>query len=441
MIATTQLANTLAMPAIELLRSLLNAALAAAAPEGCLPTHLPAPPRGRTVVVGAGKAAAAMAQTVEAHWPATQSICGLVVTPYGHTLPAGEHGRRIEVIEAAHPLPDAAGVVAAQRMLAMVAGLSENDLVLTLLSGGGSALLVAPRPGLTLADKRAITQSLLRSGASIAEINCVRRHLSAIKGGRLALAAAPARVLTLAISDVPGDDLATIASGPTVPDPSTLADAQTICARYSIAFPQVGAGETAIAESPLPTETAIWRATDHARCSARVIATAQSSLSAAAEVARAAGITPLVLGDRIEGEAREVAKALAGIALSCFHAGTPLPRPCVLLSGGETSVTLRDQSGRGGRNTEFLLALAIALDGHPGIYALAADTDGIDGSEDNAGAVITPDSLKRLRAAGLDARQLLDNNDAYRAFLATDDLIVTGPTRTNVNDFRAILLL
>ncbi|MBK6905637.1 MAG: glycerate kinase [Rhodocyclaceae bacterium] len=440
------------MPAIELLRSLLNAALAAAAPEGCLPTHLPAPPRGRTVVVGAGKAAAAMAQTVEAHWPATQSICGLVVTPYGHTLPAGEHGRRIEVIEAAHPLPDAAGVVAAQRMLAMVAGLSENDLVLTLLSGGGSALLVAPRPGLTLADKRAITQSLLRSGASIAEINCVRRHLSAIKGGRLALAAAPARVLTLAISDVPGDDLATIASGPTVPDPSTLADAQTICARYSIAFPQVGAGETAIAESPLPsetaiaesplpTETAIWRATDHARCSARVIATAQSSLSAAAEVARAAGITPLVLGDRIEGEAREVAKALAGIALSCFHAGTPLPRPCVLLSGGETSVTLRDQSGRGGRNTEFLLALAIALDGHPGIYALAADTDGIDGSEDNAGAVITPDSLKRLRAAGLDARQLLDNNDAYRAFLATDDLIVTGPTRTNVNDFRAILLL
>ena len=282
----------------ELLRSLLDAALASADPARCVPAHLPTPPTGRTVVIGAGKAAAAMARAVEDHWPAEAALSGLMVTRYGHGLPAGQATRRIEVVEAAHPVPDTAGAAAAQRILELVAGLNENDLVLALISGGGSALLAAPLPGISLDDKRALTKALLHSGAGISEMNCVRRHLSAIKGGRLALAAAPARVLTLAISDVPGDDLAAIASGPTVPDPSTLADAQAICARYGIAFPQIGARETAIAGSPPSAQTAIWTATDHARCSARVIATAQGSLAAAAEVARAAGITPLVLASR-----------------------------------------------------------------------------------------------------------------------------------------------
>lgn len=378
----------------DFLRSLFDAAVAAADPARCLPAHLPPPPRGRTVVVGAGKAAAAMARAVEQAW--TGPMSGFVVTRYGYGLPC----ERIEVAEAAHPVPDAAGLAAARRTLDLVAGLTEDDLVLALMSGGGSALLVLPAAGFSLADKQAATRELLKSGASIHEINAARKHMSAIKGGRLAAAAMPARVLTLAISDVPGDDPATIASGPTVPAP----------------------GEPAFA-----------------RCETRIIASGMGSLQAAAEAAWAAGVTPLILGDALEGESREVAKALAGMAFSCARHGQPVRPPCVLLSGGETTVTVRG-SGRGGRNTEFLLALALALRGAPGIHALAADTDGIDGSEDNAGALVGPDTLDRARALGLDARALLADNDAYSLFAVLGDLLVTGPTRTNVNDFRAILI-
>ena len=380
----------------ELLRALFDAAVHRADAAHCLPPHLPAPPAGRTSVVGAGKAAAAMAAAVEAHWPAAAPLAGLVVTRYGHGMPT----TRIEVIEAAHPVPDAAGAAAAQRILAAVQGLHADDLVLALMSGGGSALLALPAPGVTLAEKQARTRELLRNGASIHAINAERKRLSAIKGGKLAAAAMPAHVLTLAISDVPGDDPATIASGPTVP---SAGDA---------AFPF---------------------------CRTQVIATPHDSLEAAATIARAQGITPVILGDRIEGEAREVARVLAGIALACRAHGTPAGAPCVLLSGGETTVTVRG-AGRGGRNAEFLLALALALDGAPGIHALAADTDGIDGVEHNAGALLAPDTLARMAAAGIDARARLADNDAFGAFEAADDLVVTGPTRTNVNDFRAILV-
>ena len=418
-----------------LLQRLFDAALAAAAPAHCLPGWLPAPPPGRTVVIGAGKAAAAMAQTLERHWPGRpEALGGFVVTRYGHAAPC----QRIEVIEAAHPVPDAAGAQAAQRALQAVQGLTENDLLLVLLSGGGSALLAAPAAGISLADKQAVTRALLASGASISEINCVRKHLSAIKGGRLAAAAWPARVLTLAISDVPGDDPATIASGPTAPDPSTCADALEILGRYRIAVPAALSSllQSAAAETPKPGAALL------ANSEYRVIATAQQSLAAAAASARAAGVTPLILGDAIEGEAREAARVLGGIALSCAHHAAPLAMPCVLLSGGETTVTLRNAQGhgRGGRNSEFLLSLALTLGGHPAIHALACDTDGIDGSEDNAGAIITPQTLLRARAAGLDARTRLADNDAYGFFAALDDLVITGPTRTNVNDFRAILI-
>jgi len=383
----------------EFLRGLFDAAVAAAHPSICVPSYLPAPDtiKGRIVVVGAGKAAAAMAQAVETVWAdSLDRISGLVVTRYGHGVPT----RKIEVVEAAHPVPDAAGEVAAARILAAVQGLSENDLVLALMSGGGSALLALPVPGITLAEKQAATRALLASGASIHEINAARKRMSAIKGGKLAAAAMPARVLTLAISDVPGDDPATIASGPTVPAPDEPA---------------------------------------FARCETRVIATAQDALQAAGAAVRAAGVTPLILGDRIEGEAREVAKALAGIALSCKHHGLPVKPPCVLLSGGETTVTVCGK-GRGGRNAEFQLALALALQGQEGIHAIACDTDGIDGSEDNAGAWIAPDTLVRAQAQGMDARARLMDNDAYGFFAALDDLVVTGPTRTNINDFRAILV-
>ena len=419
----------------EVLRGLFDAAVAAADPARCLPAWLPEPPdspMGRTVIVGAGKAAAAMARAVEDHWRGDpERLSGLVVTRYGHGMPT----RRIEVVEASHPAPDAAGQMAAARILGAVNGLTANDLVLVLLSGGGSALLAAPMAGITLEQKRAVTKALLTSGASIGEINCVRKHLSAIKGGRLALAAAPARVVTLAISDVPGDDLSTIASGPTVPDPTSCADALEIVKRYGIELP-------AAARQALLTGAAETPKTDNAgflRCESHIIATAQGSLAAAANLARAQGLTPLVLGDAIEGEAREAARVLGGIALSVAAHGVPLAAPCVLLSGGETTVTVRG-AGRGGRNAEFLLGLALALGGNTRISAIACDTDGIDGSEDNAGALLLPDTGARAAAAGIDLRARLVENDAYNVFAALGDLVVTGPTRTNVNDFRAILI-
>ncbi len=411
------------------LHTLFEAAIRAADPAACVPRHLPPAPPGRTLVVGAGKAAAAMARAVEAHWPG--ELSGLVVTRYGHGVPC----RRIEVVEAAHPVPDEAGRAAAGRILAAVQGLTSDDLVLVLVSGGGSALLALPFEGVTLADKQQVNRALLKSGAGIDEMNCVRKHLSAIKGGRLAAAAYPARVLTLVISDVPGDDPAVVASGPTVPDPTTCAEALAILAQYRIAVPPSVEAVLAsgVSETPKPGDLRF------AHCETRVIATAQASLAAAAEAARAAGIEPLILGDAIEGEAREVAKVLAGVAKSCALHGVPARPPCVLLSGGETTVTVRGQ-GRGGRNAEFLLALALALDGLAGVHALAADTDGIDGTEDNAGALLSDDTLARARAAGLDAKARLAENDGYGFFSALNDLVVTGPTRTNVNDFRAIYI-
>lgn len=412
-----------------LLRILFDAAVAAADPVLCVPPHLPADREGRLIVVGAGKAAAAMAQAVEAH--SRGPLDGLVVTRYGHARPC----RRIEVVEASHPLPDAAGARAAARILARLRGLSPADRVLVLISGGGSALLAAPAPVLDLAEKQAITAALLRSGAAIDEINCVRKHLSAIKGGRLAAAAWPARILTLAISDVPGDDPAVIASGPTVADPSTCADALAVLDRHRIDIPPaVRAGLLSGAlETPKPGDPRL------AGADYRLVASPRQMLAAAAAAAQAAGVTPLILGDAIEGEAREVAKVMAAMARSCAAAGQPAAPPCVLLSGGETTVTLRG-GGRGGRNSEFQLALALALAGAPDIHALAADTDGIDGSENNAGAFVGPATLARARAAGLDPRRRLDDNDAWGFFSALGDLLVTGPTRTNVNDFRAILV-
>ncbi len=415
----------------QLLLDMFHAAVEAAWPARCVPPHLPAAPRGRTVVVGAGKAAAAMAQAVEAHWPADRPLSGLVVTRYGHGAPTA----RIEVVEAAHPVPDAAGQDAARRILALASGLTEDDLVLCLISGGGSALLSLPAAGLDLASKRAINQALLRSGAAIGEMNCVRKHLSAIKGGRLAVAAAPAPVVALLISDVPGDDPSVIASGPTVADPTTSADARAILAKYRIDVPQDVARWLAdpASETPKPGDPRLA----HART--LMVATPRQSLAAAAAVARAGGVAPLVLGDAIEGEAAEVARVMAGIARSCAEAGEPAAPPCVLLSGGETTVTVRGQ-GRGGRNAEFLLALAVALEGRAGIYALAADTDGIDGTEDNAGALLAPDFSTRAAALGIDPKARLADNDGYGVFAALGDLVVTGPTRTNVNDFRAILV-
>lgn len=400
------------------------AALAAVSADACLPPHLPAPPAGRTVVIGAGKAAAAMARCVEQAW--SGPLSGLVVTRYGHGVPC----HRIEVLEAAHPVPDAAGVAAAQRIMQQVHGLGPDDLVLCLLSGGGSALLAMPAAGITLADKRAVSKPLLRCGATIAEINCVRKHLSAIKGGRLALACGDARVHTLIVSDVPGDDPSTVASGPTLPDASTVDDALVVLAKYAIAVPQSVEAwlSGGAAETPKPGDPRFARHT-HA-----IIAQASHALAAAAAFARSRGVTPVILSDAIEGEARDVARAHAAIALDAARRG-----PCVILSGGETSVTVRG-SGRGGRNAEFLLALALALRGDERVHALAVDTDGIDGSEDNAGAIIAPDTLARAAALGLDAAAMLDNNDAYSMFSALGDLVVTGPSRTNVNDLRAMLI-
>jgi glycerate 2-kinase len=413
----------------QLLLDMLQAAITAALPAHCVPPHLPPPPRGRTIVVGAGKASAAMARAVEDNW--SGELSGLIVTRYGHAVPT----RCIEIVEAAHPVPDEAGRAVAERILRMVQGLTEDDLVLCLISGGGSALLALPAPGLTLEDKQAVNKALLRSGAAIGEMNCVRKHLSAIKGGRLALAAAPARIVTLMISDVPNDDAAVIASGPTVADPTTAADALAILAKYRIDGPpsvlaHLMRGDD---ETPKPGDERL------ARVDNRIIATPLQSLEAAAAIARAAGIAPLILSDSIEGEARDVALVHAAIVRHCARHGQPGAPHCAILSGGETTVTVRG-TGRGGRNAEFLLALAVALDGLPGIDALAADTDGIDGTEDNAGAVLAPDSLARAAARGVSAKALLADNDGYGFFSALDDLVVTGPTFTNVNDFRAILV-
>jgi len=412
-----------------LLQDLFQAALSAVTADRRLPGALPPPPKGRTVVVGAGKAAAAMAKAVEDHWPGPLS--GLVVTRYGHDLPTS----RIEVVQASHPVPDAAGQDAAGRILAMVQGLTADDLVLCLISGGGSALLALPAPGVSLEDKRAVGKALLKSGADIAEMNCVRKHLSAIKGGRLAAAAHPARVVSLLVSDVPGDDPSVIASGPTVPDPTSVADARAILAKHGIAPPPAIAAclEQGADETPKPGDPRL------AGVVTTLIATPQDALEAAAALARTRGFAPIILGDAIEGEAREVAKVHAGIARQIARHGQPAPTPAVILSGGETTVTVRG-SGRGGRNVEFLLALAVALDGHPGIHAAAFDTDGIDGTEDNAGAILRPDTLARAAALGLDAKAFLANNDGYSFFKALGDLVVTGPTRTNVNDFRVILV-
>jgi hydroxypyruvate reductase len=408
---------------------MFNAAVDAALPARCVPPHLPPPPAGRTVVVGAGKAAAAMAAAVEAHW--TGDLAGLVVTRYGHGAPC----RKIDVIEAGHPLPDAAGHGAARRILELVQGLGPDDLVLCLISGGGSALLSLPAPGVTLEDKKAVTHALLLCGAAIAEINCVRKHLSAVKGGRLAMAAAPARVVTLIISDVPGDDPSLIASGPTVPDPTTRDDALAVLRKYCIDAPLAILRHLSnpASETPKPGDLR------HTEIRNVLIATPQRALEGAAAVAQRAGVRPLILSDSIEGEAREVAAVHASIARQCARHGQPAVPPCVLLSGGETTVVVRG-NGRGGRNAEFQLALALALDGLPDVYALAADTDGIDGTENNAGALVGPDTLVRAAARGVDARAHLRDNDGYSFFAALDDLVVTGPTRTNVNDFRAILV-
>ena len=415
-----------------LLRRMFDAAIAAAQPALCLPPHLPAPPKGRTVVIGAGKASAAMARAFEDHWTGpVDRLEGLVITRYGYDVPC----QHIEIVQAAHPVPDAAGLAAAERVRALVSGLTADDLVIALISGGGSSLLVAPGEGLTLADKQQVNAALLRSGASIGEMNCVRRHLSALKGGRLAALCHPARVVTLLISDVPGDDPIDIASGPTVADPTTCADALAIVARYGIALPDNVRAllESGRGESVKPGDARL------AGVETRLITAPQMALEAAAQVARDAGLTPHILGDSLEGEARDVGKTLAGIARQVVLHGQPFTPPCVLLSGGETTVTIRGD-GRGGRNVEFLLALGVALDGLPGIHALAGDTDGVDGIEEIAGACLAPDSLARAWALGINPRTSLDRNDGHGFFQALGDSVVTGPTLTNVNDFRAVVI-
>ena len=426
--------------------------------QRALPLHntaawLPPPPKGRTVVIGAGKAGGSMAQAVEALWPADAPLQGLVVTRYHHIppRPAGLK-QRIEIVEAAHPVPDAAGLAAAQRILQLVHGLTADDLVLCLISGGGSALLTLPAEGLSLEDKQGINRALLDSGANIGEMNCVRKHLSRIKGGRLAAACAPAQVVTLTISDVPGDDPSIIASGPTVPDATSCADAVAILQRYGIAVPGaiMSLLEQGALETPKPGDPLFAGHQVH------LIATPQQSLEAAAAAAKAAGLEAHILSDEIEGESREVAKVHAALARAVARRGAPFARPCVILSGGETTVTVKKQAesaargrgehaevprGRGGRAGEFCLGLALALQGQPDVWALAADTDGIDGVEDNAGAYVAPDTLARAAAQGMKAASFLDRNDAYGYFSVLGDLVVTGPTHTNVNDFRAILVL
>ncbi len=411
------------------LRSLFDAAIAAAQPIKTIAPLLPAPSKGRTLVIGAGKASAEMARALEAHWQGP--LEGLVVTRYGH----GAETKRIEIVEASHPVPDQAGADVARRMMQLVRGLTADDLVIALISGGGSSLLPMPFAGLSLADKQAVNKALLKSGATISEMNCVRRHLSGIKGGRLAAACAPAKVVTLAISDVPGDAPGDIASGPTVADPTTCADALAIIGKYAIEIPDAvrdvltsGKGET-----PKPGDPSLPPYEFH------LIAAPQASLEAAADVARAAGITPYILGDSLEGESRDMGVVLAGIARQVARRGQPFTPPCVLLSGGETTVTVRGK-GRGGRNVEFLLSLAIALQGDAAIHALAGDTDGVDGAEEIAGAYIGPTTLDRAFAQGINPGQSLADNDGHGFFQSLGDSVVTGPTLTNVNDFRAILI-
>jgi hydroxypyruvate reductase len=416
----------------ELLRAMFDAAIASAQPDRVIAAHLPPAPKGRLIVIGAGKASAAMARAVEDHWAGPKdALEGFVVTRYGYAVPC----ERIQIVEASHPVPDAAGLAAAQTLLGKVQGLTEDDLVLCLISGGGSSLLPLPLEGLTLQHKQDVNRALLKSGATISEMNCVRRHLSAIKGGRLAAACHPARVLTLLISDVPGDNPIDIASGPTVADPSTCADALAIVKRYGIELPAAvrevlssGRGE-----SVKPGDARL------AHAETRIIAAPQRALEAAAAIARDAGYTPFILGDALEGEARDVGQVLAGIALQVAQRGQPVAAPCVLLSGGETTVTVRG-SGRGGRNVECLLSMALTLKGHPRIHALAGDTDGVDGQEETAGAIATPDTLARAWAMGLRPHDRLDDNDGHGFFEALGDSVVTGPTLTNVNDFRAILI-
>lgn len=412
-----------------LLSAMFTAAVDAARPEHVLARHLPARPRGRTLVIGAGKASAAMARVVEQNMDGP--LEGYVVTRYGYAVPC----EQIRIVEAAHPVPDQAGHEAARHMLEFVQDLTADDLVIALISGGGSALLPLPAAGLTLADKQQINQALLRSGATISEMNIVRRHLSAIKGGRLAAACYPARVLNLIISDIPGDHPADVASGPTVGDATTCADALAILQRYAIDTPaalrkvlESGAGET-----PKPDDTRL------STVETVMVASAQMALEAAAAIAREAGVTPVILSDSIEGESRDVAAVMAGIARQVRRYGQPVPAPCVLLSGGETTVTLKGQ-GRGGPNVEFMLALALALQGEPGIHAVAGDTDGVDGAEETAGAFIHPDTLQQAHALGLQPRSFLDDNDAHHFFERLGSTLVTGPTLTNVNDFRAILI-
>ena len=426
---------------LALLRQLYDAAVQRALPLHSMAAHLPAPPKGRTVVLGAGKAGASMAQALEALWPQDAPLEGLVVTRYGHIppRPAGV-AARIEVVEAAHPVPDAAGLAAAERMLALAQTLGPDDLALCLISGGGSALLTLPAEGLALAEKQRINRALLDSGAHIGEMNTVRKHLSRIKGGRLAQACGAAQVVTLTISDVPGDDPSVIASGPTVPDETTCADALAILQRYRIAVPP--AIEAALREGRLETPKPGPAWTNRP---VHLIATPQQSLQAAAELARRHGLNAYILSDEVEGESREVGKVHAALARAAARGQGPFTRPCVILSGGETTVTVRPQPegtprGRGGRAGEFALGLAQALQGQPGVWALAADTDGIDGVEDNAGAHVSPDTLARAQALGLKLTDHLDRNDAYGFFAALGDLVMTGPTHTNVNDFRALLV-
>ena len=425
------------------LEHLYRVAVARALPLHNTAAYLPPPPKGRTLVLGAGKAAGAMAHAVEAFWPKDAPLSGLVVTRYGH-LPPRPDGlpQRIEVLQAAHPVPDAAGLAAAERILTLTQGLTADDLVLCLISGGGSALLSLPAEGLTLVHKQRINHELLACGAGIGEMNCVRKHLSRIKGGRLALACAPAQVVTLTISDVPGDDPSIIASGPTVADASSCADALAILQRYAIAVPPavLESLHSGALETPKPGAPAFAGHRVH------LIATPQQSLQAAAEVARTAGLAAYILSDEMEGESREVGKVHAALARAVANRGEPFAAPCVILSGGETTVTLRPQRagatpGRGGRAGEFCLGLAQALQGQAGVYALAADTDGIDGVEDNAGAWVEPATLSRAFQRGMKVADYLERNDAYAYFDALGDLLRTGPTFTNVNDFRLLLVL
>ena len=416
----------------RLLKDIFDVAIAVAQPTSRVPQFLPAPPRGRLIVIGAGKASAAMAKAVEDNWGG--ALEGIVVTRYGYAVPC----QRIEILEASHPVPDANGLKAAEKILKRVSGLSADDMVLCLISGGGSALLPLPAEGLTLADKQEISQALLASGASISEMNCVRRHLSAIKGGRLAAACHPARVVNLIISDVPADGLHDIASGPTVADATTCADALAVLQRYAIKVPPAVSAmlESGRSESLKPNDPRLPHIETH------LIATPQLALEAAARLAKEAGINAYILSDAIEGEAREVGKVMAAIARQvkrCAQPAQPFKPPCVLLSGGETTVTIRGK-GRGGRNVEFLLALGVALNGEDGIFAIAGDTDGVDGQEEIAGALLRPDTLARARKHGIHPLASLANNDAHGFFQALGDSVVTGPTLTNVNDFRAIFI-